>query len=214
MSTSPLLPLTRPAESASLTLTRNAPPSRIRLGRFSPNQMSLSRRYSSPPPPSPTDSEQATTLSGRLRILIKSYGWYALGVYFALSVIDFGVAFALINFMGADRVSHWTAQAKAFITDLIHPSDSNLPVDEGIDKPSKGVGQGGHEGFYAMLVLAYTVHKTLFMPVRVGLTAAFTPGIVNWLASRGWAGRAGTVRAAQHVRERMRSARGKDKSED
>lgn len=69
---------------------------------------------------------------------------------------------------------------------------------------------GGQEGLYAMLVLAYTVHKTLFLPVRVGLTAALTPKLVGWLGRRGWAGGAGTKRAAQEFRDRIRSGREKD----
>jgi len=201
----PLLPLAREAGSGTLTLTRKAPPSRIRLGRFSSGHLSFGRRYSSPPP-SPT--EQPTTLSSKLKLLIKSYGWYALGVYMVLTVVDFGVAFALINFLGADRVATWTAEAKAFVTKLIHPPEPGAE-----DIPVAPV-QGGHEGLYAMLVLAYAVHKTLFLPFRVGLTAAFTPKFVNWLTARGWTGRAGTVRAANHMRDRMRAARGKDKIDD
>jgi hypothetical protein len=37
--------------------------------------------------------------------------------------------------------------------------------------------------------LAYTIHKTLFLPVRVGLTAAWTPKLVKWLTLRGWIGK-------------------------
>ena len=69
---------------------------------------------------------------------------------------------------------------------------------------------GGSEGIWAMVVLAYTIHKTLFLPVRVGLTAAVTPRLVGWLRSRGWAGSAGTKRAAQEMRERIRSHGGRD----
>ena len=66
---------------------------------------------------------------------------------------------------------------------------------------------GGNEGLYAMIVLAYTIHKTLFLPVRVGLTAGLTPKLVNWLRARGWAGGAGTRRAASEMRERATEMR-------
>ncbi|KAG8953525.1 hypothetical protein FRC04_002367 [Tulasnella sp. 424] len=209
----PLLPLTRETASntASLTLTRTSPPSRIRLGRFSPNRLSLTRRYSSPPA-SPTSPTADTSVSGRLKALIKTYGWYALGVYFLFGIVDFAIAFGLINILGADQVSKWTAAIKAYVKDNIYS-----PAEPGaaeVDKAAHHAAQGGHEGLYAMIVLAYTVHKTLFLPFRVGLTAAFTPKIVNWLASRGWAGRAGTVRAATHMRDRIRTARGKGKIDD
>ena len=56
----------------------------------------------------------------------------------------------------------------------------------------------------AMLLLAYTVHKTLFLPFRVGLTAAFTPKLVGWLTRRGWAGGEGAKRAAREMRDKVR----------
>jgi len=207
----PLLPLT----STSVKVSRNPPPSRIRLGRYSPGHLSLTRRYSSPPPFSPTDSQfgtPPTSLSGKLKLLIKTYGWYALGVYIAFGLVDFGIAFALINFLGAEQVSKWTAEIKAYVMDTVYGSRGESPEDVGMDKAVHA--GGGHEGLYAMIILAYTVHKTLFLPFRVGMTAAFTPKIVKWLASRGWAGRAGTMRAANHMRDRVRQARGKDKIED
>jgi len=210
MTSTPLLPLTREVSTASLTLSRTSPPSRVRLGRFSPGHLSLTRRYSSPPPFSPTSTEQPTTLSARLKLLIKAYGWYALGVYAVLSLFDFGVAFGLVHLLGADKMSAWAAQAKALVTDFIHPTDPNAPANAGVEKAV----HGGNEGLYAMIVIAYAVHKTLFLPFRLGLTAALTPKMVNWLTSRGWTGRAGTVRAANHMRDRVRAARGKDKMED
>ena len=63
-------------------------------------------------------------------------------------------------------------------------------------------GGAGREGLWAMAVLAYTIHKTVFLPFRVGVTAAVTPKFVGWLAKRGWAGSQGTRRAAQHVRDK------------
>jgi len=79
-----------------------------------------------------------------------------------------------------------------------------------MESMSSHANSGGQEGLYAMLVLAYTVHKTLFLPIRVGLTATFTPRLVRWLETRGWAGGAGTRRAAKEMRDRMRSGRDKE----
>lgn len=160
MTSTPLLPLTREASTASLTLSRTSPPSRVRLGRFSPGHLSLTRRYSSPPPHSPISTDQPTSLSGRLKLLIKSYGWYALGVYAVIGLFDFGLAFGLVHLLGAEQMSKWSAQAKALITDLIHPTDPNAPASDGVETAPKG----GNEGLVAMLLIAYTVHKTLFLP--------------------------------------------------
>ena len=54
---------------------------------------------SSSPPPSPSAPGSPSlppnaSLSQRLKYLIKTYGWYALGVYIVLSTLDFAVAFA------------------------------------------------------------------------------------------------------------------------
>jgi hypothetical protein len=147
------------------------------------------------------------TLSQRLKHLIKSYGWYTLGVYLVLSALDFGVAFVGINLLGADYVSHVATQAKNMVYDMLHSRPAEPGRDE-IDQATHA--NQGSEGLYAMLVLAYTVHKTLFLPVRVGLTAAFTPRLVGWLRQRGWIGGAGTRRAAAEVREILRERRNKD----
>ncbi|EGO00158.1 hypothetical protein SERLA73DRAFT_135846, partial [Serpula lacrymans var. lacrymans S7.3] len=177
--------------------TPSISPSRLpsRLFHHFPARRSSS---SSSPPPSPsndtrTDLPPDATLSQRLKHLIKAYGWYALGVYLILSTLDFGVAFVGINLLGAEHVARLTTTVKELVAGLLHSKPPEPGRDE-IESPSGG--GNGHEGLYAMLVLAYTVHKTLFLPVRVGLTAAFTPRLVGWLRRRGWAGGEGTKRAA------------------
>ncbi|KAF9047278.1 hypothetical protein BJ165DRAFT_1344138 [Panaeolus papilionaceus] len=143
------------------------------------------------------------TLSQKLKHLIKSYGWYALGVYFFFSTIDFTVAFIGINLLGAEYVSHAVNTVKTAVLDKFPTRPPEPGLDE-IDSMKNPNATSGQEGFYAMLVLAYTVHKTLFLPVRIGLTAAFTPRLVGWLRSRGWAGSAGAKRAATEMRVRMK----------
>ncbi|KAF8514154.1 hypothetical protein JB92DRAFT_2920337 [Gautieria morchelliformis] len=199
LSTRPLLPLSRGI----------SPLGRSRVGRPSFVQyFSISRpRLTSSPSPSPSpsrtpplssSSEPPQTLSGRLKLLIKSYGWYALGVYFVFSTLDFGVAFIAINLLGADQVAYMAASIKSFFFDLIGRTPTEHPGEP--DSHSTG----GSEGLYAMIVLAYTVHKTLFLPIRVGLTAAFTPKLVGWLGRRGWVGADGARRAGREIRERVR----------
>ncbi|KAJ2913237.1 hypothetical protein MD484_g7163, partial [Candolleomyces efflorescens] len=193
--TAPLLPVARPR------LTVPNPSHRAPL--YSPRLLS-----SSSPPPTPTALPANASLSQKLKHLIKSYGWYALGVYIVLSTLDFGVAFVGVNLLGAEYVSHAVATVKATVMDALH----STPAEPGLDEmePARAVGQAGQEGLYAMLVLAYGIHKTLFLPVRVGLTAAFTPKLVQWLTRRGWVGGDGARRAAQEVRERLRERRNRD----
>ena len=213
--TRPLLPITRlslASSSAPSTLpvqTRWRP--QLRMFSYTP----LRSNSSSTPPSSPSHdpgSGPDATLSQRLKHLIKSYGWYALGVYLILSALDFTVAFVGINILGAEQVSKVTTALKNQISNVLHSTPSE-PGREGFDRPSDApTTAGSRESLYAMIVLAYTVHKTLFLPVRVGLTAAVTPRLVNWLRARGWAGGAGTMRAAREMRERVR--RGSSKERD
>jgi len=135
---------------------------------------------------------------------MKAYGWYAVGVYTVISIVDFTIAFAGVNLLGADYVSSVAASAKAWVLSVVY-SRPPEPGREEIEEVSQNMTAGGQEGLYAMILLAWTVHKTLFVPVRIGLTAAYTPRIVNWLRARGWAGGEGTRRAMQEMRGRLRN---------
>lgn len=163
------------------------------------------RAYStSPPPPSSPTAEAPKTLTGRLKLLIKTHGWYALGVYAGISVLDFSLAFAAIYLLGADQVSAVTNRLKDTLTETVGwpaPSQSNGAHD--IDEGTVAV---GNNGIYTIAILAYGIHKTLLLPVRIGLTAGITPRFVAFLTKRGWVGQGGVRRATQHVRERVRSA--------
>lgn len=203
--TTPILPLTSRVgirSTSPISLTRNSLPLNTRSFTQS------ARRSSSSPPSSPLDDRPTlppdASLSQRLKHLIKSYGWYALGMYIILSAVDFGVAFAGVNLLGAEHVSRVAASLKEHVAGLIYtrPAEPGREEVESVSSHS-----GSHEGLYAMIVLAYTIHKTLFLPVRVGLTAALTPKLVGWLGRRGWAGGAGTKRAAKEMRERIRKPR-------
>ncbi|KAF8161001.1 hypothetical protein B0H34DRAFT_746547 [Crassisporium funariophilum] len=208
----PLLPTSR-LRLATSALTNSPRPANLRLFNHFP-----SRLNSIPPSPrSPQEDPRATlppnaSLSQKLKLLIKSYGWYALGVYLVLSALDFGVAFVGINLLGAEYVSQVASAAKAMVAQVLPSRPAEPGLDE-IDSIHNGQAKGGQEGLYAMLVLAYTIHKTLFLPVRVGLTAAFTPRLVGWLRQRGWAGSAGTRRAANEMRDKIKERRNRSSDE-
>jgi len=121
------------------------------------------------------------------------------------------VAFVGVNLLGAEYVSQVAASAKSMIVQFF-PSRPADPGRDEIESMSNPHAEGGQEGLYAMLVLAYTIHKTLFLPVRVGLTAAVTPRLVAFLSRRGWTGTDGTRRAAHEMRERLRERRSRDSS--
>lgn len=125
-------------------------------------------------------------------------------MYIVLSALDFGVAFIGVNLIGAEHVGRVASSVKETVMGVLHSKPPEPGRDEMEGTVPAGV-PGGQEGLYAMLIMAYTIHKTLFVPVRVGLTAALTPKLVGWLGRRGWAGGAGAKRAAAEMRERMRT---------
>jgi hypothetical protein len=143
---------------------------------------------------------------------MKKYGRHALGVYLFLSAIDFGIAFLGVHLVGAERLEavkdmvmeQWRKFRPALETDneLIDSATDKageVAVDvmeraqEGKEASESGAPAQKKRSRTAMLwaeaALAYTIHKTLFLPVRVGLTAAWTPKLVKWLTLRGWIGK-------------------------
>jgi hypothetical protein len=203
--TRPILPLTS-SRLSTTPETRTFTGGLLRISPFRAIHTTTPARLSHPDANEQQQQQQQQSplsLSGRLKMLMKAYGWYAVGVYVVIGFVDFAVAFAGVHLLGADYVSSVAASAKAWLLGLLH-SRPPEPGREEIEDASRSAVPGGQEGLYAMLVLAWTVHKTLFLPVRIGATAAFTPRFVNWLRARGWAGGEGTRRAVQEMKTRLR----------
>lgn len=59
------------------------------------------------PTPHLGSPEPALSLSQRLKQLSREYGWTAVGVYFALSVLDFPFCFLAVRLLGTDRIGHY-----------------------------------------------------------------------------------------------------------
>jgi hypothetical protein len=55
-------------------------------------------------------------------------------------------------------------------------------------------------------LLAYTIHKTLLLPFRVGVTAAITPSFVKYMVRLGWAKNNDAVQKAAHKVKMARDA--------
>jgi N-terminal acetyltransferase 2 len=197
LSKQPVLPVTR------------SPPIRLTPSTSRGFRQYAPLRQESPPPSSPgasTELPENASMTARLKVLIKSYGWYALGVYLAIGAVDFTIAFAAINFFGAEQVGRVTAQVKGKVLDMIHGSTSEDSPDGRVNGRETAI-PGGSEGLAAMVLLAWTVHKTLFLPLRAGVTVAVTPKLVRWLRMKGWTGTGGATRAATHLRDKMKRNR-------
>ncbi|KUJ18179.1 uncharacterized protein LY89DRAFT_644138 [Mollisia scopiformis] len=68
-------------------------------------------------------SEEPTTLGGRLKKLSREYGWSAVGVYFALSALDFPFCYLLVNSLGTEKIGEWeefiVSNVKRFIPEPV-----------------------------------------------------------------------------------------------
>ena len=120
-------------------------------------------------------------------------------MYLFLGVFDFGISFGLIHIVGAEHVREYVRRAKELVwgpPDVIEAAETTAAAKK-----------GGNEGLYATILLAYAVHKTLFLPFRVAGVAAVTPPLVRWLRTKGWAGAAGSRRAVNEMQDKLRERR-------
>ena len=85
----------------------------IQARRFHAQRPLRSNATTKPPTPKPNSpahgaaAEEAPSLSARLKKLTREYGWTALGVYFALSALDFPFCFLAVRALGTDRIGHY-----------------------------------------------------------------------------------------------------------
>ncbi|TDZ39703.1 Uncharacterized protein CTRI78_v010519 [Colletotrichum trifolii] len=153
--------------------------------------------------------QESLSLSQRLKKLSKEYGWSAVGVYFALSILDFPFCFLLVRTVGTDRIgelehwvtSHvkkiipesvktWWTEYRAAVTKAETEQLGNDNISESVEMVTWGVEEADRRNkaeasLGTQLALAYAIHKS-FIFLRVPLTAAVTPKIVKVLRSWGW----------------------------
>ena len=144
-----------------------------------------------------------------MKRLSREYGWATVGVYFALSVLDFPFCFLLVRVVGTDRIAEVEHVVVSNVSHLIpsrvqelwnewRASRAAAREESSSEDGRTGAIQGDNWGVkeaqqnYKMeaslatqLALAYAVHKS-FIFIRVPLTAAVTPRVVKVLRSWGW----------------------------
>ncbi|KYK60364.1 hypothetical protein DCS_01501 [Drechmeria coniospora] len=62
-------------------------------------------------------AEEKLSLRDRLKKLSREYGWSAVGVYLALSVLDFPFCFLLVRVVGTDKIGAYVPDTPAQVTD-------------------------------------------------------------------------------------------------
>jgi hypothetical protein len=94
---------------AALRFHRSALARRFRSLRFNSDKPTPRHHDPTPHLGSP---DPAPSLSQKLKQLSREYGWAALGVYFALSALDFPVCFIAVRLLGTDRIGRYEAVVK------------------------------------------------------------------------------------------------------
>lgn len=141
-----------------------------------------------------------------IRALIKEYGYSALGVYLGLSVIDLPICYVMVHSMGREKIEYYENKVKQ--TFGFGMSDEELNHKQSIDKIHDSIDRPDVETqenpsvmhkiltlfSLAEFAIAYGIHKSLLI-IRVPITAAITPGVVNQL--RRWGVRIGSDKLAK-----------------
>ncbi|KAG2181374.1 hypothetical protein INT43_008957 [Umbelopsis isabellina] len=123
-----------------------------------------------------TQAEENPSTKQKLKSFMKKYGAVGVGVYLSLSAVDLSLTMLAISFTGAERVKQvedWVMTKIKNSVGLEHKVSPNKRTDE---KPS----------LWAIFVIAYGIHKTVFLPFRLGLTAAITPFLAKKLRQMGF----------------------------
>ncbi|KAL7312679.1 hypothetical protein PS15m_008416 [Mucor circinelloides] len=125
----------------------------------------------------------------KLKELTKKYGAVGIIVYLGVGCVDLGVTLGVIQLVGLDKVKALERGVLDIVyntgerfgikrkEDVLVTSDKSVINENPDDTPS----------FASVFILAYGIHKTLLLPVRLGITAAITPAIVRKLHQMGWA---------------------------
>jgi hypothetical protein len=197
----PIFAQTRTFITAPRLSTRPKPSSLLPKQRFN-------RRYNSGSAGNSHGQAQAekASLSDRLKKLSREYGWTALGVYLALSALDFPFCFAAVRLLGVDRIGHYEHVVVEFVKDKFK---AVWPTTEGSEDGQGNLAQAEERnqdeaskfsipkfsvrkhlilisiGIWTQLVFAYAIHKS-FIFIRVPLTAAVLPKVVKTLRGWGW----------------------------
>ncbi|KAJ5653476.1 hypothetical protein N7490_000479 [Penicillium lividum] len=176
----------RSLTTAAISTGRTIPRSRLGLRSVQLPKQRTNRRFNSGSSSKTTEgSKEGGSLSQRLRKLSREYGWAALGVYLTLSALDFPICFAAVRLLGVERIGHFE---HVVVQSVKNTFPSIWPQQKTEDGSLVEAEEPNYEGasIWTQLALAYAIHKTLLIFVRVPLTAAVTPKVVKVLRSWGW----------------------------
>lgn len=134
-----------------------------------------------------------------LKALVKEYGYSALGVYLFLSALDLPICYVMVHMAGKEKIEEYENNVKQFFG--FGKSDEELARIQEINRIENETEQKNETAdslfswfSWTEFAIAYGIHKSVFIFVRVPLTAALTPSIVKTL--RNWGFKIGSDKLA------------------
>jgi hypothetical protein len=127
----------------------------------------------------------------KFKELTRKYGAAGIVVYLAVSCVDLGVTLGVIQLVGLDKVK----VLEKGVLDAVYSTGERFGMKRKEQVENKLVtvdsetihSEDDTPSFASVFILAYGIHKTLLLPVRLGITAAITPAIVRKVHQMGWA---------------------------
>ncbi|ORZ08447.1 hypothetical protein BCR42DRAFT_425153 [Absidia repens] len=129
---------------------------------------------------------------GKLKQLARTYGPSGVIVYLAIGMVDLGFTVAAIQMMGTDKVK----MVEKTVLDKYNQIKERYgfeptAVQDNSDKDTPSTIESedddGKPSLTSIFLLAYGIHKTLMLPVRLAITTAITPAVVRKIHTWGWA---------------------------
>ncbi|SAL98078.1 hypothetical protein [Absidia glauca] len=133
-------------------------------------------------------SVKPVVVEGKFKQLARKYGPSGVLVYLGVGFIDLGFTFATIQLVGSDKVRLLEKRfmdtyrqnkerfgfkgTESTTTEHTHQEDED---------------EDGKPSLTSVFLLAYGIHKTLLLPVRLAITTAITPALVRKVHAWGWA---------------------------
>ncbi|KAI9323470.1 hypothetical protein BX666DRAFT_63400 [Dichotomocladium elegans] len=123
--------------------------------------------------------EKAAPKVGKLKELAQKYGAASVLVYLGIGVVDLGIAFGGIQVLGQSKV-------KQVEDEIVGTVNKWLRREPKAKEAQDNNGDSEQPSLTSVFLLAYAIHKTLFLPLRVTATAAVTPAFVRKIHQLGW----------------------------
>lgn len=127
-------------------------------------------------------SDKSKSVVEKLKHLIKQYGIIGIYIYFGICVIDFGLVWIAVKYLGTTTIGFYEKKIISKIEDF---TGWRLKNNEDSMQGNGKSKENDKASIWTEIAIVYGIHKLLIF-VRVPLTAIFTPWLTRLLTQRKW----------------------------